>query len=82
MARALPLIAHATAVVIWATTFVVSSSALAQMSPAVLTVVRFVLAVAVLVPLAARRPGLIATASSERHHPPFSQNRRHGDAVS
>jgi len=48
----------ATAVIIWATTFVVSSSALATTSPAVLTVLRFALAAIVLVPLALRRGGM------------------------
>lgn len=58
MTRAAPLIALATAVIIWATTFVVSSSALATTSPAVLTVLRFALAAIVLVPLALRRGGM------------------------
>jgi drug/metabolite transporter (DMT)-like permease len=58
MTRAAPLICLASAVVIWATTFVVSSSALATTSPAVLTVLRFALAAIVLVPLALRRGGL------------------------
>lgn len=48
------------AVGVWGTTFVVSDAALASMSPAVLTVARFVLALVVLVPLAARRDGLAA----------------------
>jgi drug/metabolite transporter (DMT)-like permease len=55
--RAAPLTALAGAVVIWATTFVVSADALATASPAVLTVARFALAVTVLVPLAARLAG-------------------------
>src|SRR4051794_36460077 len=58
MTRAAPLVALAVAVVIWATTFVVSSRALAATSPAVLTVLRFALAAIVLVPLALRRNGL------------------------
>jgi drug/metabolite transporter (DMT)-like permease len=58
MNRAAPLICLATAVVIWATTFVVSSSVLATTSPAVLTVLRFALAAIVLVPLALRRGGM------------------------
>src|SRR5215212_8641377 len=58
MTRAAPLICLATAVIIWATTFVVSSSALATTSPAVLTVLRFALAAIVLVPLALRRGGM------------------------
>jgi drug/metabolite transporter (DMT)-like permease len=53
-----PLAALATAVLIWATTFVVSATALATTSPAVLTVLRFALGAAVLVPLAVRRGGL------------------------
>lgn len=57
MSRAAPLAALAGAVLIWATTFVVSAAALATASPAVLTVARFALAVAVLVPLAARLGG-------------------------
>jgi drug/metabolite transporter (DMT)-like permease len=56
--RAAPLAAQATAVVIWATTFVLSASALATTSAAVLTVLRFALAAAVLAPLAVRRGGL------------------------
>jgi drug/metabolite transporter (DMT)-like permease len=52
--------ALAGAVVVWGTTFVVSDAALASMSPAVLTVARFVLALVVLVPLAVRRGGLAA----------------------
>src|SRR5947209_10733971 len=46
------------AVVVWATTFVLSASALATASAAVLTVLRFALSAAVLVPLAVRRGGL------------------------
>jgi len=57
VSRAAPLAALAGAVLIWATTFVVSAAALATASPAVLTVARFALAVAVLVPLAARLGG-------------------------
>src|SRR4051794_19330232 len=55
--RAAPLVALASAVLIWATTFVVSADALATASPAVLTLARFGLAVTVLVPLAARLRG-------------------------
>lgn len=57
-----PLAALAGAVLLWGTTFVVSERALASMSPAVLTVARFVLALVILIPLAARRGGL-ATAT-------------------
>jgi drug/metabolite transporter (DMT)-like permease len=53
--------ALAGAVAVWGTTFVVSDAALVSMSPAVLTVARFVLALLVLAPLAARRGGLAAT---------------------
>jgi len=58
MTRAAPLVCLAAAVIIWATTFVVSSTALASTSPAVLTVLRFALAAIVLVPLALRRGGM------------------------
>lgn len=57
--RALPLIALGAAVVIWSTTFVVSSEVLDGISPALLTLIRFVLAAFVLVPLALTRPGLL-----------------------
>lgn len=53
-----PLLAQSVAVVVWATTFVVSADALRSASPAVLTVLRFGLAALVLLPLALRRPGL------------------------
>jgi drug/metabolite transporter (DMT)-like permease len=56
--RSVPLAAQAAAVVIWATTFVVSASALATTSAATLTVLRFALGAAVLMPLAVRRGGL------------------------
>lgn len=59
--RAAPLAAQALAVVVWATTFVLSAGALATASAAVLTVLRFALAAAVLVPLAVRRGGWQAT---------------------
>lgn len=55
-----PVVALAVAVVLWGTTFVVSDRALASMSPAVLTVARFVLALVILVPLADRRGGMAA----------------------
>lgn len=60
MIRGAPLIAQLTAVVIWSTTFVVSSSLLDRASPAVLTVLRFAIAAIVLLPLALRRSGLLA----------------------
>lgn len=62
--RSMPLIAQVAAVVIWSTTFVVSADALSGISPALLTVVRFVLAAAVLVPLAAMRRGLLRALAS------------------
>lgn len=55
--QALPLAALTTAVIVWATTFVVSADVLTTTSPATLTVLRFALAVALLVPLALRRSG-------------------------
>jgi drug/metabolite transporter (DMT)-like permease len=58
MRRAVPLAAQVVAVSIWATTFVVSSSALATISPGVLTALRFAVAVALLVPMALRKGGL------------------------
>jgi drug/metabolite transporter (DMT)-like permease len=58
MSRAAPLLAQVAAVLVWATTFVVSSDALATISPGVLTVLRFALAAVVLLPLALRRGGL------------------------
>lgn len=53
-----PVVALGTAVTIWATTFSVSADALSTVSPAVLTVLRFTLAAAALVPLALRRGDL------------------------
>ena len=58
MSRAAPLLAQVAAVLVWATTFVVSSDALATVSPGVLTVLRFALATVLLLPLALRRGGL------------------------
>ena len=52
----LPLAALSAAVLVWGTTFVVSSDALDKTSPAVLTVLRFAVAALVLVPLAVGRP--------------------------
>jgi drug/metabolite transporter (DMT)-like permease len=43
---------------IWGTTFVISDTALGSMSPAALTVARFVLALSVLAPVALRRGGV------------------------
>jgi drug/metabolite transporter (DMT)-like permease len=56
--RSAPISALAVAVVLWGTTFVVSDTALESMSPAVLTVARFAIALSVLVPAAAARGGL------------------------
>ena len=49
---------------IWGTTFVVSDTALDSMSPAALTVTRFVLALLVLAPVAMRRGGFAAAIRS------------------
>jgi drug/metabolite transporter (DMT)-like permease len=49
---------------IWGTTFVVSDTALASMSPAALTVTRFVLALLVLAPVAMTRGGIAAAIRS------------------
>jgi len=58
--RSAPISALAVAVVLWGTTFVVSDTALESMSPAVLTVARFGIALLVLGPAAAARGGLVA----------------------
>jgi len=55
-----PESALAVAVVIWGSTFVVSDTALETMSPAVLTVARFAVALMVLGPAAAARGGVVA----------------------
>lgn len=57
-----PVGALAGAVLVWGTTFVVSDAALSSLSPALLTVARFALALVVLVPLAMRRGGLAEAA--------------------
>lgn len=49
---------------IWSTTFVLSSDALASISPALLTVIRFAPASVLLVPFALTRPGLLRTLAS------------------
>ena len=54
----LPLLALVACVLVWGTTFVVSADALEQSSPAVLTVARFAVAAAVLVPLELAAGGL------------------------
>jgi drug/metabolite transporter (DMT)-like permease len=56
-----PLIAQVLSVLIWSTTIVVSAAALTTTSPAVLTMVRFALAAALLVPLALRNGAFAAT---------------------
>ncbi len=56
-ARALPLIAVGTAVLLWSTSFALSAETLQSASPAVLSVGRFVIGLAILIPIAARRPG-------------------------
>lgn len=56
--RWMPLIAQVAAVVIWATTFVVSSNVLDDVSPALLTVSRFALAALFLLPFSLARRGL------------------------
>jgi drug/metabolite transporter (DMT)-like permease len=53
-------VALSVAVVLWGTTFVVSDTALDSMTPAVLTVARFAIALMVLGPAAAARGGLAA----------------------
>ncbi|TFC80111.1 DMT family transporter [Cryobacterium sp. TMS1-20-1] len=54
--RRLPLMAVGIAVVLWSTSFGISSEVLKTASPAVLSVGRFAIGLIVLVPLAARRP--------------------------
>ena len=56
--------ALAVAVVLWGTTFVASDSALGSMSPAVLTVARFAVALTVLAPVAVARGGLVTALRS------------------
>lgn len=54
-----PIAALTVAVVLWGTTFVVSDTALKSMSPAVLTVARFAVALVVLAPAAVARGGFV-----------------------
>src|SRR5438309_11952645 len=54
-----PLLAQAVAVVVWATTFVVSAEALDSTSPGVLTMLRFLMAAGLLLPFAIRRGGVL-----------------------
>jgi len=60
MRNSAPISALAVAVVLWGSTFVVSDTALESMSPAVLTVARFAVALVVLGPIAAARGGVVA----------------------
>ena len=62
--RSGPISALAVAVVLWGTTFVVSDTALESMSPAVLTVARFAIALLVLGPAAAVKGELVAVLRS------------------
>lgn len=64
--RWLPLAAIGVSVVLWSFAYVLSGWALDSGSPAVLSVGRFVLALVVLVPLAARRPGFVRTLRDRR----------------
>jgi drug/metabolite transporter (DMT)-like permease len=58
--KSAPVSALAVAVLLWGSTFVVSDTALESMSPAVLTVARFAVALLVVGPAAAARGGFIA----------------------
>lgn len=62
----LPLAAVAGSVVLWSTAYVTSALVLETASPAVLSVLRFLIALVVLVPLAARRPGFVRVLRSRR----------------
>ncbi|GAA1961101.1 DMT family transporter [Microbacterium deminutum] len=64
--RWLPLAAIGVSVVLWSAAYVVSGWALETTSPAVLSVGRFAIALLVLIPLAARRPGLVRTLRQPR----------------
>jgi len=57
--KSAPFSALAVAVVLWGSTFVVSETALRSMSPAVLTVARFAVALVVLGPAAVARGGIV-----------------------
>ena len=59
--RWLPLAAIGISVLLWSAAYVVSGWALETMSPAVLSVGRFAIALLVLIPLAARRPDFVRT---------------------
>ena len=64
--RWLPLAAIGLSVLLWSAAYVVSGWALETTSPAVLSVGRFAIALLVLVPLAARRPGFLRTLREPR----------------
>lgn len=64
--RGLPLLAIGISVVLWSTAFALSDIVLQTSSPAVLSVARFLIALVVLVPLAARRRGFAATLRAPR----------------
>ncbi|GAA1960672.1 DMT family transporter [Agromyces allii] len=64
--RRLPLIAVGVAVLLWSTSFGISSEVLETASPGVLSVGRFVIGLAVLVPIAVRRPGFARTVRRPR----------------
>jgi drug/metabolite transporter (DMT)-like permease len=64
--RWLPLSAIGLSVLLWSAAYVVSGWALESMSPAVLSVGRFAIALVVLVPLSARRPGFVRTLREPR----------------
>lgn len=64
--RWLPLSAIGVSVLLWSAAYVVSGMALESTSPAVLSVSRFAVALLVLVPLAARRPGFVRTLRQPR----------------
>lgn len=64
--RVLPLLAVTVSVVLWSTAYVGSAIVLETSSPAVLSVLRFLIALVALVPFALRRPGFLAVMRSPR----------------
>lgn len=64
--RVLPLLAVTVSVVLWSTAYVGSAIVLESSSPAVLSVLRFLIALVALVPFALRRPGFLAVMRSPR----------------
>ena len=64
--RWLPVGAMGISVLLWSTAYVVSGEVLKTGSPAVLSVLRFVVGLLVLVPLSARRPGFLAALRNPR----------------